>query len=230
MEGDPKMVVNILVEGQTEEYFVKEILSNYFTPYEFYLSPKIITTKRIRNGADFKGGLSNSNFDLFISDLKRIIRSTPHGIVTTMIDYYGLPSRFPGYEQRLQFLQPIQKVEFLENQLFEFIGSPPNFLPFIQLHEFESFHFADKIGFCSILNPSEANIPELLKIIDAHPNPESINEHYLTAPSKRIISNYKSYDKIVEGNLILLEIGLDIIINKCPHFRDFIQKLLLRAA
>ena len=146
----------------------------YLYKYNIIIKPVIISTKRIKEGGKFKGGLTNSNFENFISDLKRLINSTPQGFVSTFIDYYRIPSRFPGYDERVHQPSPLAKVLFLERKLFEYLNKPRNFIPFIQLHEFESFHFADKAGFQNYLLPSEARIDELCKIVDIFSNPEDI--------------------------------------------------------
>lgn len=217
--------VNILVEGQTEEMFVKELLYPYLLERGITITPIIISTKRVKEGGKFKGGLTNSNFEHFIDDLKRLINSTPQGIVTTFIDYYRLPSKFPGYEKRQQKSSQLEKVLFLEEQLFEYLDKPSNFIPYVQLHEFEAFHFSDKSGFLNTLNSAEANIENLIQIIEQYNNPEDINEGPETSPSKRILRNYNSYEKVLEGNLIIMEIGIKNILAKCPHFNTFIQKL-----
>lgn len=217
--------VNILVEGQTEETFIKELLATYLFKQGVLITPVIISTKRIKEGGKFRGGLSNGNFDHFINDLRQLIKSTPHGYVTTFIDYYRLPSKFPGYDERISKGSQLNKVLFLEQKLSEHIGNPQNFIPYIQLHEFEAFHFADKIGFENYLSPQEADLGNLFNIISNYSNPEDINEGPNTAPSKRILSNYATYDKVIEGNLILMEIGIERIIAKCPHFKSLIDKL-----
>jgi hypothetical protein len=147
------MQVNILVEGQTEEMFVKEQLQPYFADHDLTFTPIIISTKRQRNGTKFKGGVSS--YGSFKADLQRIINSTPHGLVTTMIDYYGLPTSFPGYAQRVNLPTQKEKVEFLEQELWNDMGSFPNFIPHIQLHEFETLLFSSKDGFNgNVANPA----------------------------------------------------------------------------
>ncbi len=49
--------VLILVEGQTEETFVKQVLSPYLNRFDIFIIPTIIVTKRVKIGADFKGGV-----------------------------------------------------------------------------------------------------------------------------------------------------------------------------
>ncbi len=48
----------ILVEGQTEERFVKDVLSPHFEPLGLFIYPTILTTKVVKSGKDFKGGVT----------------------------------------------------------------------------------------------------------------------------------------------------------------------------
>jgi hypothetical protein len=48
----------VLVEGQTEERFVKDVLAPTFWPRGLYLSPTILVTKRVKDGPNFKGGVT----------------------------------------------------------------------------------------------------------------------------------------------------------------------------
>jgi hypothetical protein len=216
------MQINILVEGQTEETFVNNLLYPYLSKFGIFSVPIIITTKRTKSGIKFKGG---NDFLSFINDLKKLIYGTSQGCVTTFIDYYALPSEFPGYTDRQKFSSQIKKVEFLEEKLFEHLSFPKNFIPYIQLHEFETFLFADTEGFNRYLSPKEADLNSLNKIIGSHVNPEDIDEGKDTAPSKRILQHYPSYDKVTEGNLILMDIGINTLLEKCPHFRSWVKKL-----
>ena len=46
--------VFILVEGQTEESFIKNVLSE-FMPTGLFLQPVVVATKRVNSGASSKG-------------------------------------------------------------------------------------------------------------------------------------------------------------------------------
>lgn len=220
------MKLHILVEGQTEEMFVNEILRPFFNDYGIHVIPIIISTKKLRDGTKFKGGLSNRNYSSFESDLRKLIHSTPDGLVTTLIDYYALPSNFPKYGERLKLKTQIEKVQFLEAELWKDMGSPNNFRPYVQLHEFEALMFSSKTGFQANIEATHPALGNLCSIVDAYPNPEDINEGSTTAPSKRILSHYQSYDKVVEGNLIITDIGIDVIKGKCPHFSEWIDFII----
>ena len=220
------MQLNILVEGQAEEMFVNELLAPYLKNWNINVTAIIVTTKRMPSGLKNRGGLTAHNYSNFISDLARLIPSTPHGLVTTLIDYYAIPELFPGYEQRHAQGKAINGVRFLELELSKSMGSPRNFLPYIQLHEFEAMLFSSKAGFEANLPTSDPALAELSGIVDIYPNPEDINEGPTTAPSKRILHHYPGYNKVVEGNLMLSEIGIPAIKEKCPHFSDWLDKIL----
>lgn len=64
-------------------------------------------------------------------------------------------------------------------------------------------------------------------IIERYPNPEEINEGIETAPSKRLAHIY-DYDKTADSELILEMIGLDVIYNKCPRFREWLNILVAK--
>jgi len=224
------MIVNVLVEGYSENTFIKDVLGPYLKEHHnIDMIPTIITTKIVGTGANFKGGLTNLNYHHFISDLQRLIRSTPHGIVTTFIDYYALPSKFPGYTQRTYYATPVQQVQFLQQELKNELAKEVNvgnFHPYIQLHEFEAMLFSDKVGFEMNIDPAKWNVGELVNIVNTYDNPEDINQGAETAPSKRILRHYSEYQKVIEGNYILLDIGLETVLGKCPHFNSWVQNLI----
>ncbi|MCP4022163.1 MAG: DUF4276 family protein [Desulfobacteraceae bacterium] len=49
--------VLVLVEGPTEEAFVRHILQNHLMDYKVMIIPTIVTTKRVKSGPNFKGGI-----------------------------------------------------------------------------------------------------------------------------------------------------------------------------
>lgn len=109
--------------------------------------------------------------------------------------------------------------------MYEEIGDC-RFVPYIQLHEFEALLFSSNAGFRYYFSAEEAD--KTLDIIQAFENPEAINSSPQGAPSKRLIAIKPDYDKVMEGNLIALEIGLEAILEKCPRFRTWTDKLIER--
>lgn len=98
------------------------------------------------------------------------------------------------------------------------------FIPYIQLHEFEALLFASNEGFNSFFD--EIQKEKAQQIINSYDNPEDINTTPEGAPSKRILAIKEDYDKVLEGNLIALEIGFSKIMKKCTRFRAWIEKLI----
>ena len=57
-------------------------------------------------------------------------------------------------------------------------------------------------------------------------NPEELNDGQATAPSKRILKQYTGYEKVDDGFLLAQEIGIEQMRKSCPHFNDWVTKLL----
>ena len=69
-----------------------------------------------------------------------------------------------------------------------------------------------------------------MEIIAQYPNPEDINSRPEKAPSKRIIEIKSDYDKVAEGNLLAMEIGIEEMLNHCPRFKQWIERLIKQFA
>ncbi|HYK03677.1 MAG TPA: DUF4276 family protein [Thermoanaerobaculia bacterium] len=75
----PVKRVLILVEGQTEERFVKDVLAPAFVERQVFLSPTILVTKRVKDGPNFKGGVTN--YAKFRADVRRLLQSSSGALV-----------------------------------------------------------------------------------------------------------------------------------------------------
>jgi hypothetical protein len=211
------------VEGQTEEAFVKELLRPYFAVHCLEVHPiKILTAKH--HGKPFKGGFVN--YEHLRRDALRYLKQEQTAIVSTLVDFFRLPSNFPSYENCMKKLTTVEKIECLERALHEDIGYFQRFIPYIQQHEFEALLFASNQGF-------ERYFPDIAletqAIIQKYPNPEDINHHPDTAPSKRLSKIIAEYDKVLFGNTLALEIGLSQIIAQCPRFRAWTERIISSA-
>ena len=207
----------ILVEGQTEERFVKDVLCPEFESRGFYLSPTILTTKIVKSGPNFKGGVTS--YAKLRADLDKLLRSG--AVVTTMIDYYGLPSDTPGMSNR-PIGRAIDRVKHVERAIFDDVGSP-YLLPFLALHEFEALLFVDHETTALVI-PAPEKASELLAIARGA-EPEDINENPETAPSKRLKQVFPSFRKTLHGPTAAKRIGLSALRARCPHFDSWITRL-----
>jgi len=207
-----------LVEGQTEERFVKDVLSPYLYSKNKLIIPKIINTKVVKSGPNCKGGwVSYVNAK---KDLLRLLGDTSASLVTTLVDYYGLPQDFPTWNCTGNCFD---KVEAAEKAFSEDIQNS-KFLPYIQLHEFEGLLFSSpRVIADTLVNIDTRSVQNIRNSVSS---PEEINQGAETHPSKRLLRLFPQYNKPHYGTLISSRIGIEEIIDNCPHFKSWIEKLI----
>lgn len=163
------------------------------------------------------------------NDIQRLLRQEKRADVflTTMIDLYGIHTEFPGLNEaeKLRHI-PQKRVELLEKNFAEDIDDV-RFIPYIQLHEYEAYLFADPTKFEYFYEHHANEVAALETIADSHGTPELINDGPHSAPSKRIIAQLPDYEhaKPAVGPQVAELIGLDRIRSKCPHFSAWLSRL-----
>ncbi len=212
----------ILVEGPTEERFVKDTLAPFFYQINFFISPTILVTKKVKSGPNFKGGVTN--FAKFENDLNRLLSSAGGALVTTMLDYYRLPNDFPGMATRPSGTSPSDRVRHVEKAVEAYFGNPQNLLVFFALHEFEAWLFSSTEELPRVMTDTSKELQFTLIRIEFE-TPEEINEKPGCAPSQRIQQIFPAYRKTFHGPVTAGRIGLDRIRQECTHFDWWITQL-----
>ena len=213
-------VLNILVEGQTEREFV----SNLIYPYFLQRGISAIRTITIETSPGFKGGDVRYQAR-YKANILRLLRGQEEMLVTSLIDFYKLRDDFPNYAESRKLPTAEQKVVLIEQGCYDDIGDV-RFIPYIQLHEFEGLLFSGTRGFEQLFpDIPGANKRELAGIVAQFPNPELINDRPEFAPSVRINRLIPGYEKPLYGNMIALENGFEVMMQKCPRFRNWIEIL-----
>lgn len=206
----------IVVEGQTEEEFVKDLMAPYFLDHGIYIYPTIIHTSR-----GHKGGFVN--FKHLKNDINRLLKSQGDDvIVSTFVDFFRCPE-LPGADDWSKIPNHYERVSQMENAISQDINDW-RFYPYIQLHEFEAVLFSSDKGFTKYFDNEQAC--QLQGIVDSYDNPEDINSSPEGAPSKRLLRIVPEYDKVMFGNIIAIEIGMTTILEKCPKFRTWVELLI----
>lgn len=216
--------LHVFCEGQSEESFVNELLVDHFAFSKVFASASAFTTSSNRGiGKQYKGGINS--YKKIYKEIKDMLSKdkNPDFRLSTMIDLYGLPNDFPGYEEARNMINPYTRVEILEAALAEDIDDS-RFIPYIQLHEFEALIFADPAKLEKDYLDYEKEINELVILSEKH-NPEEINDNPNTAPSKRIIAAIPVYKKHYSASSVPKEIGLERMREKCKHFNEWLTKL-----
>ena len=218
--------LHITAEGQTEESFVNKTLKLHLAQFEVYADVRCVLTGK-KCGKTYRGGMTT--YEKAKKDISRWLREeTGNSDVafTTMFDYYALPEDFPGYEEACKIQDPYKKVATIEEAFATDIADV-RFIPYIQLHEFETLLFVEpeKLGIEYI--DETKKIAKLRAIADEFGNPELINQGTETAPSKRIIKVFADYEnnKPTIGSMIAHEIGIDVLRGACRHFDEWLTKL-----
>ena len=199
----------ISVEGRTEEEFVKNVLAGHLRTR--HVEPTPILIGRARGAGD--GG--NVSVNRLASDMANL--SWNFDFVTSLVDYYG----FDGKEDD----SPGELEERISDSIRDRIDSNrdrPTVFSFVQQHEFEGLLFSDVGAFATLVDVPDDSIEKLQAVRAKFPTPEDINDHSATAPSKRIALAIPRYHKAVDGPLVALETGLEMIRNECPRFGDWL--------
>ncbi len=211
----------IVVEGETEEEFVNSSIAPYLSGFDIHDVRGI----KITTSPGYKGGIGS--YGKFKNNVERYLKQEKDIVVTSLIDFFRLPTSFPKYEEALKIPYSQKRVEFLEAAMKADIDYL-RYLPYLQLHEFEALLFTDVRGFeyCGF---ESQQIQRVQGIMNEYPNPEDINNHPDTAPSKRLLKIIPKYEKVVFGNIIAQENGFHLMLEKCPRFKDWISKLIAEA-
>lgn len=217
------------VEGETEETFVNEVLAShlYEKGYES-VSARLLGNARQR---DRRGGIRG--WPAARKDLVRHLSGDAGCVMTTMVDYYGLPwhgeKAWPGRAEA-NGLPFAEKASVVEEAMLADIrvaageNAARRLVPFVVMHEFEGLLFSDCDRFAySIGETSLAS--RFQDIRDQFSCPEEINDSPITAPSKRVTQLLPGYQKPLLGSIAILEIGLTAVRRECPHFDGWIARL-----
>lgn len=210
--------INVFVEGQTEETFVRDVLAPHYARLAIFMNPILAITS-----PGHKGGIVS--YAKVHQQITRLCRHDSNAYVTTMIDMYGLPGDFPGKEAADFPRQGscFDKASFLETKMAESIAEV-NFIPNLQVHEYEALLFCQPDKFGEWIHES-TDVQALQVVANSFETPEHINDNPQTAPSKRIAAIEPRYKKTLHGPLIAGDIGLDVLRQKCVHFNQWLSKL-----
>jgi len=215
--------LHAVVEGQTEETFVNQVLAPELGARQIFMDAHCVTTGRRRLPLD-RGGIKK--YEQLRNDLAFWMRQEKgRGVrFTTMVDLYQLPSDFPGYNDCKRKSDAHTRAECMEDRLREDIQDD-RLIPYIQLHEFEALLFSDVHKFEIAFPHRPAEVQKLKSVREDFLTPEHINDQPDQSPSKRILKVIPEYVKTVSGILIAQHIGLPVLRKECGHFGRWLNQL-----
>lgn len=213
--------LHFLVEGPTEEAYVNESLANHLGAFGISADAR-----------DFGGWMRHGRrYERLRMPLRHWIKrdSGSDSVFTTMVDYYGLPGDFPGKDRLTGREDSSGKARILEAAMEADIRREfprVRFVPYVQMHEFESLLFADPRQLEWKFLEHERAIGRLVELSNSK-SPEDINDGQHSHPSARIAAEISDYElnKSSAGPLVASKIGLPKLRERCPHFNDWITRL-----
>lgn len=215
--------VIVLVEGQTELRFVKQILAPYMAGRDVYLTP-IILHKAGEKGGDVK-------FVRAKHDIGKHLKQRRDTWITLLVDYYGIKADWPGYVKAKRQTDHTRKADVMNQataeqiqRLFPKQNQEKRFIPYVSMYEFEALYFSDPACLAEKIGVNHHHIDEILNECG---EPEKINDHDTTAPSKRLKSLSPRFKKTTTGLPIAMEIGIPKMRSACPLFNAWLEKLEL---
>lgn len=208
------------MEGQTEERFVKDILAPVL------VADGVLVTASILGKPGHKGG--RVNYQRVRNDIITHLKQDQGAYCSTLVDYYGLGKGFPEKNPTMTAEANARSAEqlLLTDICNEIPGFRPDrrLLPYIQVYEFEGLLFSDPRELANAIGmPGLA--PDFQRIRDPVKTPEDINDGKETAPSKRLLTAYPRYSKVLHGASAAAAVGIDAILRECPRFRTWLESL-----
>ena len=217
--------LHFVVEGQTEEEFVKSVLAPHLGLLGISSDARRVATGRAR-ARIFRGG--TTSYARVKRDLSLWMKEDKGNDAhfTTMVDLYAIPDDFPRYAELKGGQDPYARVHSLEVAMAEDIGHP-RFVPYIQLHEFEALLLCDPAVLAEEFLRRDRQIANLVRMVSGFESPELIDDGHDTCPSRRIIAEIPEYEgrKPSAGPRIAGRIGLLVIRQKCHHFDDWLKEI-----
>ena len=222
--------LNVFCEGPTEQGFCVQVLRPHLFPQGDGLVHTLAVGEKDHHHLYGLGtGGKYERVRKFIRNTikERGGKAGQNVYFTTMFDLYALPNEFPGKkENNRNPANPTPYVLALEEAFAKDVDYH-RFIPYLQLHEYETVLFADPEAFAVAFEDCEKEIASLKAIAASEPSIERINDGHDTSPSARIIAVLPEYKgrKKSAGPDIAEYIGLETICSKCPHFHYWLNQL-----
>jgi hypothetical protein len=208
--------VGFVVEGETEEAFVKHILRPHLFGHGVTIEYAHVLLVRGNRWALVKK---------LVGHLFGRMGGGSDVRITTLYDLYGIDRKGLGIDDALtSATQPPRKAEIAETAMQAGV-SDDRFMAHVSLHELEALIFAD-LTQVTAAHPEHRVAIEALAYQVQNLPPEAIDDRRETSPSHRLLdATAHRYNKVVDGLSILKRIGLPAIRAACPHFASWLMAI-----
>lgn len=197
----------IVVEGQTEEGFVKHVLEDHLRIHRVIPTPILVG----RRGGDV-------NVDRLVLDMANLFWN--FDFVTSLVDFYGFRDRDSEEPDELESRINSAIVNRVSRSF-----DHTRVFSYVQMYEFEGLLFSKVEAFQAVIGATSDSLAQLQSVRSGFPTPEDINDNRETAPSKRITVALPQYNKRLHGPQLASDIGLETIRAECQRFNSWMTRL-----
>ncbi|MGH7244748.1 MAG: DUF4276 family protein [Phycisphaerales bacterium] len=218
--------VLVLCEGVTEREFCRSVIGPYLSAKGILLSGTLQGTPQRK-----RGGVRS--WPSYRNEILRLASEHAARHVAVLVDYYGLPSTWPGRAGATS-QRPENRGALVEDALWKDleleIGT--RFHPCVQLHEYESLLFVDpELSALSLAigggSMSYDVLASNLSRIKSRCGGlvEGINDSPENAPSKRLLKLIPGYDKVAWGVTAAADVEVPALREGCPWLNRWLSRL-----
>ena len=222
------LIVEVVVEGPTENLFVKNVLGPYWALRNIFITPpKIRTRIDERSGKVYTGG--DIRFSRVAKQVGNFLKQRHDIIVASFVDYYGI-KEWPSLDTINERHSPYDIARILNQAAMDYMRQTypethpqRRYFPFTAVHEFEALLFSAPLVMSKHIHIST---DEINAVVQECGGPECINNGSETAPSKRL-DNWTNgqYGKTTTGISIAQEIGIETMRQQCPLFDEWLTSI-----
>ncbi|HKM07087.1 MAG TPA: DUF4276 family protein [Sphaerochaeta sp.] len=221
--------VIVIVEGQSEQSFLRSVLAPYLGEQSCYIRAQLI------GPSGHKGG--GVSFERFSKDVGNALKQRGETYISSMFDFFRLDSTWPGMDDLCRALQVGRELDKNEistilqektlgrlETLFPKYAVTARVFPYFSMHEFEALLFSDVQKLSEGLSIHEQDLQRILDHYNG--DPELINTDPSKAPSKVLKRLYPHYKKVLQGTYIAQSIGVEKIKDECTCFNSWVTRML----
>lgn len=216
----------MLCEGQTEREFCQSVVAPALRNRDVLINPSLAG----KPGRE-RGGVRH--WSAYRPEIIRHARSKRVPVVGLLVDFYGMPSDWPGREDATK-LQPGDRGVRVERALRADLANelPDRFVPCVQVHEFESLLFVDHDGSADVLaglvragGAAAVQTWRREVVRQCGGSVESINQNRDGAPSRRLATRFGGYEKVIHGVAAAQAVGIEALRERCRWLDRWMTRL-----
>jgi Domain of unknown function (DUF4276) len=218
-------IVVVIVEGESEERFLRQVVTPYLSVRGVILKPQQMPTSQASKGGAI-------NLDRLKNHAHKTLNKEKGCYLSTFFDLYALDASITSLSESPLSTDPLLRSTQIEQALAASLRTHTScrlerLIPYIQPYELEGLFFSDAKALCNS-NPNwSRHIAQIQAVRDKVESPEHINNGFDTKPSNRLATILQPAYRKKSRNAPLIgeQIGLSKIMQECKHFNVWVKQL-----